>query len=154
MMKCSNFIHLHGCLVFLHHWPRRLSFLYSLFLTLLSRLIDCRCLDLFLGSLFWSVDLYVCICANNVVLFFFQFPGIFFYGYYNIFITFYWNIIALPYFVSFCCCVNHLYVYIYPLPLGPPSPCTPNSMPLGHHRASSWAPCAIQLPASYLFYTW
>ena len=50
--------------------------------------------------------------------------------------------------------VNQLYVYLYPLSLGP-SPPPPHPTPLGHHRALSWAPCAIQqVPTSYLFYTW
>ena len=46
--------------------------------------------------------------------------------------------------------------YIYILPpsgasLWPP----PHPTPLGHHRAPSWAPCAIQhFPTSCLFYTW
>ena len=32
---------------------------------------------------------------------------------------------------------------------------SPLPTPLGHHRASSWVPCAIQqLPTNYLFYTW
>ena len=49
--------------------------------------------------------------------------------------------------------VNQLYVYIYPLPLEPPSHLPPASHPLGYHRALSWASCAVQqLPISYLFY--
>ena len=40
--------------------------------------------------------------------------------------------------------VNQLYVYIYPLLLGPPSHLHPHPTPLGNHRAPSWAPCAIQ----------
>ena len=44
------------------------------------------------------------------------------------------------------------YVYIYLLLLAPPPPSTPS---LGHHRAPSWAPFAVQrLPTSCLFYTW
>ena len=52
--------------------------------------------------------------------------------------------------------VNQLCVYIYPLPLGPPCHLTPpHPTHLGHHRAPSWAPWAIQqVPTSYLFYTW
>ena len=43
--------------------------------------------------------------------------------------------------------VNQLYVYIYPLFFGFPSH-------LGHHRALSRAPCALQqVLISYLFYT-
>ena len=50
--------------------------------------------------------------------------------------------------------VNQLYVYLYPLPLGPPShPHHPTY--LGGHRAPSCTPRAIQqFPTSYLFYTW
>ena len=34
-------------------------------------------------------------------------------------------------------------------------PPTPTSRPPGHHRAWSWAPCAVQqLPTSYLFHAW
>ena len=36
------------------------------------------------------------------------------------------------------------YVYTYPLPLVSPSLAS-HPIPLGHHRALSWAPCAIQL---------
>ena len=43
--------------------------------------------------------------------------------------------------------VNQLYTYIYPLFFGFPSP-------LGHHRALSRVPCALQqVLISYLFYT-
>ena len=45
--------------------------------------------------------------------------------------------------------VSQLYVCIYPLPLELPIHSHPT--PLGHHRAWSWAPCAIrQLPTSCL----
>ena len=38
---------------------------------------------------------------------------------------------------------NQLYVYIYPFPFGPPfHPVNPTH--LRHHRAQSWAPCAMQ----------
>ena len=48
--------------------------------------------------------------------------------------------------------MSQFYVHIYPLPLGPPSL---HPAPLSHHRALSWAPCAMQqLPTSYLFYIW
>ena len=51
--------------------------------------------------------------------------------------------------------VNQGQVYIYSLPLEPPSHSPPSPRPpLGHHRAQSWAPCALQqLPTSYLFHT-
>ena len=45
----------------------------------------------------------------------------------------------------------HTHIYISSLLSLPP---TVHPTPLGHHRALSWAPCAIQqLPPSYLFYT-
>ena len=50
--------------------------------------------------------------------------------------------------------VNQLYGYIYPSLDLSPTPC-PHCTPLGHHRAPSWALYAIlQVPISYLFYTW
>ena len=72
------------------------------------------------------------------------------------FAFFYWSIIALQYCISFCYRIKWIsckYTYI-PFLLSLPS--TPHHpTPLGHHRALSWAPCAIrQLPISYLFYTW
>ena len=36
--------------------------------------------------------------------------------------------------------MNQLYVYIYSLPLEPPSHPYPYLIPLGHHRALSWVP--------------
>ena len=51
--------------------------------------------------------------------------------------------------------VDQLCVYICALPLQSPSYPHPHPTPLGHHRAPSWAPCAIrQSPTSYLLYTW
>ena len=54
--------------------------------------------------------------------------------------------------------VNQLYIYIYPhissLLHFPPSH-TSYPTPLGHHKAPSCSPCAMQqLPTSYLFYIW
>ena len=50
--------------------------------------------------------------------------------------------------------VNRLYVYIYPLPLQPPSyPTLPHSTPLGHHRALNWTPYAIQQSPTSIYFT-
>ena len=52
------------------------------------------------------------------------------------------------------CVYLYLSIYLYLLfllSLPPP----PHPTPVGHYRAPSWAPYAIQLPpTSYLFYTW
>ena len=70
----------------------------------------------------------------------------------------FWSFFKLDYnYITMLCLfllynkVNQLYVYIHPFPLEPPS----HSTPLGHQRALSWAPHAMQLlPTSSLFYTW
>ena len=50
--------------------------------------------------------------------------------------------------------VNQPYIHVYSLPLDSPPSVPSPCHPLGHHRASSWAPCAIQqIPTSALFYT-
>ena len=70
-------------------------------------------------------------------------------------IYFYWRKIALQDCVSFCCTmkwISCMYTYVPSLLALPPSLSPPH---LGHHRAPSWAPCAIQqVPTSHLFYTW
>ena len=60
-------------------------------------------------------------------------------------------------FTMLCFCGTTKWIsYTYtslPSLLGLPPP--PHPPHLGHHRAPSWAPCAIQqVPTSYLFYTW
>ena len=60
----SNFIDLHVTVrLSQHHLLKKLfSIVYPCLLC--HRLIDCRCVGLFLGSLFCSADPYVCFCAN------------------------------------------------------------------------------------------
>ena len=50
-----------------HHLLKILSFLHCIFLSLSE--IDCRCVGLFLVSLFCSIDLCVCFCACAVLFF-------------------------------------------------------------------------------------
>ena len=55
------------------------------------------------------------------------------------------------------CYMNQLliHVYIYPLPLEPPSYPLPHLTFLGHHRVLSRTLCAVQqVPTSYLFNPW
>ena len=48
-----------------HHLLKRLSFLYCIFLPPLSTIH--RCVDLSLGFLFCSTDLYFCLCASTTL---------------------------------------------------------------------------------------
>ena len=72
---CSNFIDLPVAVQLSQHYLlKRLSFLYILFVyffvyscLLCQRLIDHRCVGLFLGSLFCSIDLYVYFCASTTL---------------------------------------------------------------------------------------
>ena len=54
---CSDFIDLHVALQLSQHHVLKM-FLHCIFLPPLMK-IDCRCIDLFLGSLFCSIDSYV-----------------------------------------------------------------------------------------------
>ena len=60
--ECSNFILLHVAVQFSqHHLFKRLSFLHCIFLP-----PDYKCVGLFLGFLFCSIDLYFYFCANTI----------------------------------------------------------------------------------------
>ena len=66
--ECSNFVDLHVAVqLSQHHLPKRLSFFHFIFLPRLSKLIDYRYVGLFLGSLFCSIDPYVCFCASTTL---------------------------------------------------------------------------------------
>ena len=61
---CYNFIDLHAAVQpSQYHLLKRLSFLHCIFLPPLSK-IDHRCVGLFLGSLFCSIDPYVSFCFS------------------------------------------------------------------------------------------
>ena len=65
---CSNLIVLYVAVQFSqHHLLKTLSSLYCIFFLLCYRLINHRCMGLFLGSLFCSIDLCVCSCASTVL---------------------------------------------------------------------------------------
>ena len=60
----------------------------------------------------------------------------------------------LLYQLSYQGCMNPLYVYAYPFPLGPPSHLLPSHSSRSS-QALSWAPWAVQhVPTSCLLYTW
>ena len=62
---CSDFILLHVAVQFSqHHLLKTLSSLNCILLSLCYRLIDHKCVNLFLDSLFCSIDLCVCFCAS------------------------------------------------------------------------------------------
>ena len=65
--ECPNFILSHFAVQFFQH-----HLLKSLFSTVCScllchTLVDHRCLGLFLGFLSFSIDLYFCFCASNIL---------------------------------------------------------------------------------------
>ena len=67
--QCSNFIDLHAAVqLSQHHLLKRLSFLSIVYSCLFCpRLIDCRSVGLFLGSLFCSINPYVCFCVSTML---------------------------------------------------------------------------------------
>ena len=65
--KCSNFTDLHEAVqLSQHHLLMRLSYLHCIFLPPLLK-INHSCVSLFLDSLFFSIDQYVCVCANTIM---------------------------------------------------------------------------------------
>ena len=65
--KCSIIV-LHVAVQFSqHHLLKRMSFLHCIFLPPCRRLIDHRCVGLFLGFLSCFIDLYVCFCASPIL---------------------------------------------------------------------------------------
>ena len=50
-----------------NHLLKRLSFLHCIFLPPCQRIDVWRCMDLSLGFLFCSIDLYFCLCANTIL---------------------------------------------------------------------------------------
>lgn len=50
-----------------HHWLKRLSLLYWIFLFLCHGRIDCKCLCLFLGFLSSSADVCLCFCDSAIL---------------------------------------------------------------------------------------
>ena len=64
--KCSNLLLLHVALQFSqHHFLKTFSLIYSCLLY--CRLIDHKCVGLFLGSLFCYIALYVCFSAHIIL---------------------------------------------------------------------------------------
>ena len=65
----SSFIDLHAAVqLSQHNLLKRLYFSHCIFLPCLLK-IDHRCVGLFLGSLFCSIEPYVCFCASTTSLF-------------------------------------------------------------------------------------
>ena len=67
--ECSNFIILHIAIFSQHRLLKILCFLHCMCLPPLHRLIDHRCMGLFLPFLSCSIDLYFCFCANTILFF-------------------------------------------------------------------------------------
>ena len=63
--KCSSFVLLQVVDPFSQHYLlKRLSLIHCIFLPSLSKI---RCVDLYLGFLFCSIDLYFCLCASTIL---------------------------------------------------------------------------------------
>ena len=66
--KCSSFILLQVVDQFSQHYLlKRLSLFHCIFLTPLSKIRCHRCVDLSLGFLCCSIDLYFCLCASTIL---------------------------------------------------------------------------------------
>ena len=66
--KCSSFILLQVVDQFSqHHLLKRLSLIHCIFLPPLSKKGVHMCVDLSLGFLFCSIDLYFCLCASTIL---------------------------------------------------------------------------------------
>ena len=80
MRKCSSFVLLHVAIQFSqHHLLKELSLPLCIFCLLHYRLIDHMCVDLFLGSLFCSIDL--CVWFVPVRCYFDYYNSILYYRY-------------------------------------------------------------------------
>ena len=67
--ECSHFVLLIGAVWFSqHHFLKRLSFLHCMFLPPWYRLVDHRCLGLFLGFSILFHWLYLCFCHYHTVV--------------------------------------------------------------------------------------
>ena len=55
-----------------HHLLKRLSLLHCIFLPPLSKISVHRCVDLSLGLLFCSIDLYFCLCTSTILFWWLQ----------------------------------------------------------------------------------
>jgi len=64
---CSYFIGIHVSVqLSQHHLLKRLSFIHCIVLPPLSK-IECKCIGLFLGSLFCPIDPHICVCVNTTL---------------------------------------------------------------------------------------
>ena len=64
--KCSNFSLLHAAIQFFqYHLLKRLFSSVYILATFVHRVNDCKCVAIFLGSLFFSIELHICFCAST-----------------------------------------------------------------------------------------